>query len=129
LATEYLDLDDAFDGYAEAVEVSVDQARQAVLNLGQLESALARPRNAAIYEDADIVRQAASLFWGIASNHAFNDGNKRTAVVLLRAFLNLNGYDLMLSDDERFELALAVAAAHASLEDIENSLRPGVVPL
>jgi hypothetical protein len=66
LATEYLDVDDAIDGYAEAVEVSVDQAKHGILNLGQLESALARPRNAAMYEDADIVRQGASLFWGIA---------------------------------------------------------------
>ena len=107
----------------------MEQAKDAILNLGQLESALARPRNAANYEDADIVRQAASLFWGIATNHAFNDGNKRTAVVLLRAFLNLNGYDLTLSDDERFELALAVAASQASLDEVENRLRPGVVPL
>lgn len=129
MATEYLDLDDAIDGHAEAVELSVEQAKNALLNLGQLESALARPQNAAIYENADIVRQAATLFWGIASSQAFSDGNKRTAVVLLRAFLNLNGYDLTLSDDERFELTLAVAATHASLTEVESRLRPSVVPL
>jgi len=129
LATEYLDLDGAFDGYAEAVEVSVEQAKDAVLNLGQLESALARPQNAAIYEDADIVRQAASLFWGVASNHAFSDGNKRLAVVLLRAFLNLNGYDLALSDDDRYDLALAIAATQASLDEVEIRLRPAVMPI
>jgi hypothetical protein len=50
LATEYLDLDDAFDAYAEAVEVSVQQAKDALLNIGQLESALARPQNAAAYD-------------------------------------------------------------------------------
>jgi prophage maintenance system killer protein len=50
-------------------------------------------------------------------------------VVLLRAFLNLNGYDLTLPDDERFELALAVAGSKASLDDVEKRLRPGVVPL
>jgi prophage maintenance system killer protein len=69
LATEYLDLDDAFDAYAEAVEVSVQQAKDALLNIGQLESALVRPQNAAAYEDADIARQAATLFWGLAANH------------------------------------------------------------
>ncbi len=94
MATEYLDLDDALDAYAEAVEVSLDQAKEALLNLGQLESALARPQNAAAYENADVARQAASLFWGVAANHAFRDGNKRTAAVLLRSFLNLNGYDI-----------------------------------
>jgi death on curing protein len=129
LATEYLDLDDAIAGHAEAVEISVEQAAAALLNPGQLESALARPQNAAIYENADIIRQAATLFWGIASSQAFNDGNKRTAVVLLRAFLNLNGYDLTLSEDERFELTLAVAATHASLDDVETQLRAAVVSL
>lgn len=107
----------------------MEQARSALLNLGQLESALARPQNTASYEGADIVRQAATLFWGIASCQAFSDGNKRTAVVLLRAFLNLNGHDLTLSDDERFELTLAIAATHASLDEVESRLRPSVVPL
>lgn len=81
MAVQYLDRDDALDAYAEAVEVSVEQAALALLNEHQLESALVRPQNAAAYEDADIIRQAATLFWGITSNHAFRDGNKRTAVV------------------------------------------------
>ena len=71
MATEYLDLDDAFDAYAEAVEVSVDRAKDALLNLGQLESALARPQNAGAYENADIVRQGATLLWGVAANNPF----------------------------------------------------------
>jgi len=107
----------------------VEHARLALLNESQLESALARPQNAAAYEEADIVRQAATLFWGIASNHAFQDGNKRTAVVMLRAFLNLNDHDLLLSDDERFDLALGVASAHISVDEVETRLRPAVVPL
>lgn len=107
----------------------MEQAQLALLNEHQLASALARPQNAAAYEDADIVRQAATLFWGIASNHPFQDGNKRTAVVMLRAFLNLNGYDLDLSDDARFDLALAVADRHISVDEVETRLRPGVVRL
>lgn len=129
MATEYLDLDDAFDAYAEAVEVSVDQAKDALLHLGQLESALARPQNAAAYEGADIVRQAATLFWGVAANHAFRDGNKRTAVVLLRSFLNLNGFDMTLAEDEIFELAVGTADARLSVDKVETRLRPAVVPL
>jgi len=129
LATEYSDLDDAFDAYAEAVEVSVDQAKSAVLDRGRLESALARPQNAAAYEDADIVRQAATLFWGVAANHAFRDGNKRTAVVMLRSFLNLNGFDMTLSEDEIFELAIGVADAHLSVDNVEAKLRPAVLSL
>jgi len=71
LATEYLDLDDAFDAYAEAVEVSVDQARSAVVNPAHLESALARPQNAAAYEGADIARQAATLFRALSRTTLF----------------------------------------------------------
>ena len=129
MATEYLDRDDAFDAYAEAVEVSVDQAKDALLNLGQLESALARPQNAAAYEGADTVRQVATLFWGVAANHAFRDGNKRTAVVLLRSFLNLNGFDMTLSEDEIFELAVGIADTHLSVDDVEAKLRPAVIPV
>ena len=129
MATEYLDLDDAFDAYAEAVEVSVDRAKDALLNLGQLESALARPQNAGAYENADIVRQGATLLWGVAANHPFRDGNKRTAVVLLRSFLNLNGYDMTLSEDEIFDLAVGVADSRLSVDAAEATLRPGVVPL
>ena len=129
MATEYLDLEDAFDAYAEAVEVSVGRAKDALLDRGLLESALARPQNAAAYEDADIVRQAATLFWGVAANHAFRDGNKRTAVVVLRSFLNLNGYDMTLSEDEIFDLAVGVADADLSVDAAEAKLRPAVVPL
>ena len=107
----------------------MEQAQLALLNEDQLESALARPQNAAAYEDADIVRQAATLFWGMTSNHAFKDGNKRTAVVMLRAFLNLNDHDLELSDDARFELVLAVADGHISVDEVETRLRPAVVRL
>jgi len=129
LATEYLDLDDALGAYPEAVEVSVDQAKDVLLNLGQLESALARPQNAAAYGGADIVRQAATLFWGVAANHAFRDGNKRTAVVMLRSFLNLNGFDMTLAEDEIFELAVGIADAHLSVDNVEARLRPAVIPL
>ena len=107
----------------------MDQAKDALLNLGLLESALARPQNAAAYGGADMVRQPATLFWGVAASHAFRDGNKRTAVVLLRSFLNLNGFDMTLAEDDIFELAIGVADAHLSVDDFEARLRPAVIPL
>lgn len=48
---------------------------------------------------------------------------------MLRAFLNLNGYDLDLSDDERFELALAVAKGRIDVDEVEARLRPAVTVL
>jgi death-on-curing protein len=69
------------------------------------------------------------LFWGVTTNHAFRDGNKRTAVVLLRSFLNLNGHDHTLTEDALFELALGVAGSHVDLDTVESNLRAAVISL
>jgi death-on-curing protein len=58
---------------------------------GGLESAIMRPRMAATYEDADLVRQAALLATGISQAQAFVDGNKRTAFAAMDVFLRING--------------------------------------
>ena len=58
---------------------------------GRLESAVMRPRMAAHYEQADMIRQGALLAVGISQAQAFIDGNKRTAVIALDTFLYLNG--------------------------------------
>ena len=78
---------------------------------GLLASALARPRHRFAYEDPTpgVPALAASYAFGIAKNHAFVDGNKRTAAVVCELFLNLNGYDLTATDDEAFPAFLALA--------------------
>ena len=65
---------------------------------GLLESAIARPRNLAAYGDPNLPDLAASLGYGLARNHPFLDGNKRTAFVAVEAFLLLNGLALTASD-------------------------------
>ena len=73
-------------------------------------SALARPQNLAAYATPDIADLAASYAVGIARNHAFIDGNKRTALVVAAGvFLPLNGYKLTASDGEMVRTMLAVA--------------------
>ncbi len=69
-----------------------------IRDLNLFESALARPQNLAAYEEPDAARLAASYAFGIAKNHPFIDGNKRTALVALEAFLVLNGFSLEASD-------------------------------
>jgi death-on-curing protein len=64
---------------------------QGVRDRGLLSSALARPRNAAAYGENDLAVLAAMLAFGIARNHPFIDGNKRTAFVVMQLFLRLNG--------------------------------------
>jgi death on curing protein len=73
---------------------------------GLLESALQRPQQASFYEDADVVTQGALYMVGIAMNHPFVDGNKRTGYVAGFAFLRLNGYQLARPDPADPQLAV-----------------------
>lgn len=83
---------------------------------GLLESALDKPRNLLSYEpDSSIFRLAAALCIGIARNHPFYDGNKRTALLATRAFLFLNGYELEPQQDD--EVTTLVAVAEGSLDE------------
>lgn len=71
-----------------------------VLNEGLLRSALARAQNAAQYEHADGLKQAAYLFHGLLMNHGFAQGNKRTAYLALEWFLAMNSLGLLDASDE-----------------------------
>lgn len=75
-----------------------------------LESALARPEQKAYYGDPTIHELAAAYVFGIARNHAFVDGNKRTAIVAAATFLLLNGHELTADDGTVYEFTMAVAA-------------------
>ena len=77
---------------------------------GLLDSALARPLNLAAYETPDAADLAASYGFGIARNHPFIDGNKRSAFVVLELFLTINGYALKADDANCVLTMLALAA-------------------
>lgn len=77
---------------------------------GLFESALARPQQLAHYGEPDAADLAASYAFGIARNHPFVDGNKRTAFVALELFLALNGFALQVSDEACVLTMLALAA-------------------
>ncbi len=83
---------------------------QGVRDSGLLDSALARPLHLANYGDPDAAELAASYAFGIARNHPFVDGNKRTAFVLLELFLALNGFDMKADDAACVLMILALAA-------------------
>jgi len=76
---------------------------------GLLDSALARPRNRAAYGEPDVAELAAVYAIGIARNHPFIDGNKRTAYVALELFLDLNGWVFTVGDAEAVVVMLAMA--------------------
>ena len=77
---------------------------------GLFESALARPENLVAYGAPDAADLAAAYGFGIARNHPFIDGNKRTAFVAVELFLDLNGFDLTARDADCVLTMLAVAA-------------------
>jgi death-on-curing protein len=79
-------------------------------DLGLFESALAKPKNLAAYGEPDAAALAASYGCGIARNHPFIDGNKRTAFVAVELFLWLNDVELTADDPDCVLTMLAVAA-------------------
>ncbi len=93
-------------------------AEPAVRDIGLLESALARPQATAFGADAypDLDAKAAALLHSLARNHALVDGNKRLALAGLIAFHGVNGRRLTLTNDEAYELVMAVA--DGTLDDI-----------
>ena len=96
---------------------------------GLLLSALARPRNAAASAETAVAGTAALYALGIIKNHPFVDGNKRVGTVLLELFLDLNGYALPVSDEELYEIMMAVAAGEMTDADFGTWVRGSVSPL
>lgn len=88
-----------------------------------LESALARPQNLIAYGEPDIADLAASYAFGIARNHPFVDGNKRTALVVSETFLMLNGCTLTATDAEMVVAFLALAAGELSVDELADWFR------
>jgi death on curing protein len=82
-----------------------------VRDMGLLESAMARPRQIYAYsEKPTLARLAAAYAVGIAGNHAFLDGNRRTAWVVCATFLELNGRDVTADERTVVQMMLGVAA-------------------
>jgi death on curing protein len=93
---------------------------EGVLDLGLLESALARPQNLFAYADAPVSlgRLAAAYASGIVANHPFVDGNKRTAFTVSLTFLRLNGLDLTATKEDRVLRFWALAAGDLSEDQL-----------
>lgn len=104
---------------------------EGVRDAGMLASALARPQQLFSYggPDVDIPGLAASYAFGIARNHPFVDGNKRTAYVVCRAFLVLNDWDFADTMSDRYPVFLGLAAGEIEEDELAAWLRERVRPL
>lgn len=93
-----------------------------IRDLGMLLSALGRPQ--ATFDEkelyADIFSKAATLMDLLVRNHPFMDGNKRTAITATALFLKVNGYRLVVENDEMVRFTLACAQSQLSLDEITD---------
>jgi death-on-curing protein len=130
----WLDVDIVLDFHAE--QLALFGGPDGVRDLGLLESALARPINKFAYGETDIAALAAAYGFGIARNHPFIDGNKRTALAAMIVFLGLNGLDLDAPQGAATAIILSLAAGEIT-EDvlarwiaghIKPLVAPGIVP-
>ena len=108
---------------AHAEQIAEHGGGEGIREAGLLDSAMARPQNLALYGDPDVSELAASYAFGIARNHPFVDGNKRTAAVVSETFLVLNGHVLTATDAELVITFVALAAGELSEDELTDWFR------
>ncbi len=93
-----------------------------------LESALASPQNLFAYRDPkpDVAALAAQYAFAITRNQVFTDGNKRTALVVCRTFLLLNGHDLIATNEEKYHAILKLAEGMTDIDQMAAWFRSHV---
>lgn len=96
---------------------------QGIRDAGLLESAMARPHHLVAYGEPDAAALAAAYAYGIARNHPFVDGNKRTAAVVSETFLAINGLTLDATDAEIVVAFLALAAGELAEDELADWFR------
>jgi death-on-curing protein len=96
---------------------------QGIRDSAGLESALGRPRNQWGHGEDDRCALAAAYAYGIARNHPFVDGNKRTAWVFARLFLALNGVTISFAAEDAIRAMLALAAGELREEEMADWFR------
>lgn len=108
--TQWVWLDSAVMMAVHQEQLAEHGGADGIRDAGLFESAMARPQHLAHYGDPDVADLAAAYGYGLARNHPFVDGNKRTAFVAVELFLALNRCELMASDADCVTTMLAVAA-------------------
>jgi death on curing protein len=111
---QWLDIDVVLDFHAE--QLSLFGGADGIRDRGLLESALARPINKFAYGETVLAALAAAYGFGIARNHPFVDGNKRTALASMIVFLGLNRVDLDAPQEAATAIILGLAAGEITEE-------------
>lgn len=125
----WLELDEVLESQAE--QLALFGGPPGVRDIGLIESAIMRPQNMFHYEGVDdILVLAVRLGVGIAENHGFVDGNKRTGAVALVEFLAINGYFLDMPNDTTLGALFEATVSERMTEDeLAEDLSPYIEPL
>jgi death-on-curing protein len=118
---EWLDIDIVIDIHAE--QLALFGGADGVRDRGLIESALGRPQHRFAYGESDLAALAAAYAFGIAKNHPFVDGNKRTAFASMLVFLGLNGIDFDVPPQDATVMIMALAAGEVSEESLARWIR------
>ena len=94
-----------------------------IRDMGMLESALGRPQNKFAYGETDLVVLAAAYGFGVARNHPFIDGNKRTSLMVIYTFLGINDVEFFVPEAEFATIILDLAAGDVSEESLARWIR------
>ena len=120
----YLEYETLLQLYTYLMQEKMGQGRFGILSESVLRSALTRPINAARYENADGIRQAAFLYHGLTSAHGFTDGNKRIAFLAFAWFMEQNNLGNIKADmPELIQFGLDAAAGKSDVDAVEEWLR------
>lgn len=121
----YLTIDEVLEINAEVMG-----GRHVLRDRGLLESAVARPQASAGGVDAypDLISKASALLHSLVLNHAFLDGNKRTAVLSTLVFLDLNDHMVRWNQEEALQFILDIAKHQIEMSDVIAFLSNRVLP-
>lgn len=114
---------------AHAEQIEEHGGATGIRDTGLFESAMARPQQIEAYGDPDAAALAAAYAFGLARNHPFVDGNKRTAAVVSLLFLLKNGLRVEASDADMTVIFIALAAGELTEDELADWFRQRVVPV
>jgi death on curing protein len=120
---EFLDVDDVLEIHAD--QIVQHGGSEGLRDSGLLESAIAQPmaQFGGQFLHEDLFEMAAALHFSLVMNHPFVDGNKRTALMALLAFLDLNGYSILEPFHGLVDITLSVASGSMSKTQLAQLLR------
>jgi death-on-curing protein len=116
--------------YLHDYQIETTGGDPGIIDIGQLESTIFRPQQTFNYNpEADIFDLSASLGFGLAKNHCFVDGNKRTALNAMDVFLRINRYKLSPPEPEAVNVILDVVNNLLSQDELSLWLSHNSKPI